>query len=385
MLASKERVEREILAEELAGKIVVVADVSTGTSDVGAIPLDANFPLGGLHTNVMHTILSENFLRELSEPEMLLIEALLLGVLLLLALRFASLPFALGTLGLAIGYVALVVLGFLYGHLIANVVRPLLMLTGAVVAIVVQRYATEEKARLEGLRQRDFIRDTFGRYLSPDVVEELLGSPKGLRMGGELREITLLVSDLRGFTSLAERLSPPEVIAILNRYFERMVDVIARYRGTVDELQGDGMLTFFGAPLAVPDDPERAVACALEMQLALPAKPTESLVSLASPLPLACFPVEGKIVSETAMPGALLRLAGVINAEATLAGQVALYTNVKLRLEPSGGPPCTDVYAKVVASESPDAKLSRVRLEFTALPDDAKVLLTKVGQTASGT
>jgi adenylate cyclase len=493
LLASKERVEREILAEELAGKIVVVADVSTGTSDVGAIPLDANFPLGGLHTNVMHTILSENFLRELSEPEMLFIEALLLGVLLMLALRFASLPFALGTLGLAIGYVALVVLGFLYGHLIANVVCPLLMLTGAVVAIVVQRYATEEKARLEGLRQRDFIRDTFGRYLSPDVVEELLGSPKGLQMGGELREITLLVSDLRGFTSLAERLSPPEVIAILNRYFERMVDVIARYRGTVDELQGDGMLTFFGAPLAVPDDPERAVACALEMQLALlafnaeqrqlhlpelamgiglntgevivgnigslkrtkygavgsaintayrieshtvggqillspstyervqalvqvrstlqsqfkgidhpvtlyevsgiggsyqlalPDKPTESLVSLASPLPLACFPVEGKIVSETAMPGALLSLAGVINAEATLAGQVALYTNVKLRLEPSGGPPCTDVYAKVVASESPDAKLSRVRLEFTALPDDAKVLLTKVGQTASGT
>ena len=81
-------------------------------------------------------------------------------------------------------------------------------------------------------------------------------------MGGELREITLLVSDLRGFTSLAARLSPPEVIAILNRYFERMIEIIARHRGTVDELQGDGMLTFFGAPLATPDDPERAVACA---------------------------------------------------------------------------------------------------------------------------
>src|SRR5215470_13956969 len=491
--AAKKRIEREILQEELTGKIVVIADVSTGTSDVGAIPLDATFPLGGLHTNVMHTILTENFLRDLSTPEMLCIEAVLLSAILVLAWRYRSLTFALGTLGLAVGYVSLGVLGFLYGHVIANFVRPLLMLIFATVAMVMYRYMTEEKARLEGLRQRDFIRDTFGRYLSPDVVEELLDSPKGLQMGGELREITLLVSDLRGFTSLAARLAPPEVIAILNRYFERMVDVIAHYRGTVDELQGDGMLTFFGAPLAVPDDPERAVACALEMQLALlafnaeqrelhlpelamgiglntgevivgnigslkrskygavgsaintayrieshtvggqillspstyervqalvqvrstmqsqfkgidhpvtlyevsgiggsyqvalPEKPTVSLVSLAAPLPLACFPVEGKIVSETAMPGTLIRLAGVTNAEATLAGQVAVYTNVKLTLEPPGGPPCTDVYAKVVPSESPDAQGSCVRLEFTALPDDAKVLLAKVGQTVSGT
>jgi hypothetical protein len=84
------------------------------------------------------------------------------------------------------------------------------------------------------------------------------------------------------------------------------------------------------------------------------------------------------------MPGALIRLAGVTNAEATLAGQVAVYTNVKLTLEPPGGPPCTDVYAKIVPSESPDAQGSCVRLEFTALPDDAKVLLAKVGQTVSG-
>ena len=489
--AAKERVELEILREELAGKIVVIGDVSTGTSDVGAIPLDASFPLSGLHTNVMHTILTENFLRQLSEPEMLVIEAVLLGLMLVLACRCASLTFALGTLGLAVGYVSVVVLGFFNGHIIANLVRPLLMLTGATVAMVMQRYATEEKARLEGLRQRDFIRDTFGRYLSPDVVEELLGSPKGLQMGGELREITLLVSDLRGFTSLAARLSPPEVIAILNRYFERMIDIIARYRGTVDELQGDGMLTFFGAPLAAPDDPERAVACALAMQMALqafnveqrqlhlpelamgigintgtlivgnigslkrskygavgsaintayrieshtvagqifispstyarvqalvqvrstmqaqfkgldqpvalyeisgisgpyhltlPEKPTESLVTLASPLPMACFLIEGKMVSETALPGALLRLAGAHNAEATIAGQVTVYTNVKLRLEPPGRAPLADVYAKVVASEPLDTKVVRVRLEFTALPEDAKVFLIKVGQTPS--
>ena len=136
----------------------------------------------------------------------------MLSAILVLALRYSSLTFALGTLGLAVGYVSIGVLGFLYGH-IANFVRPLLMLIFATVATVMHRYMTEEKARLEGLRQRDFIRNTFGRYLSPDVVEELLGSPKGLQMGGELREITLLVSDLRGFTALAARLSPPEVIA----------------------------------------------------------------------------------------------------------------------------------------------------------------------------
>src|SRR5262249_31710859 len=88
-------------------------------------------------------------------------------------------------------------------------------------------------------------------------------------------------------------------------------------------------------------------------QLALPEKPTASLVSLASPLPVACFPVEGKIVSETAMPGALLRLAGATNADARRAGRVALYTTAKRTRDPLGRPPCPDVYAKVVASESP--------------------------------
>jgi HAMP domain-containing protein len=79
---------------------------------------------------------------------------------------------------------------------------------------------------LVGLRQRDFIRDTFGRYLSKNVVAALLGSPEGLKLGGEVQEITFLVSDLRGFSSLAAHLSPQAVIAILNRYFERMIDII---------------------------------------------------------------------------------------------------------------------------------------------------------------
>jgi class 3 adenylate cyclase len=125
------------------------------------------------------------------------------------------------------------------------------------------------RGMVQGLKQRDFIRDTFGRYVTKEVVDELLGSPDGLKLGGETRVITILVTDLRGFTALAAKLAPAEVLDILNRYLERMVEVIRRYRGTIDEIQGDGILAFFGAPIAAPDDAVRAVACGLEMQLAL--------------------------------------------------------------------------------------------------------------------
>jgi adenylate cyclase len=121
----------------------------------------------------------------------------------------------------------------------------------------------------EGLRERDYILETFGRYISEEVVEEILHSPEGIKMGGELRNITILVSDLRGFTPIAESLDPQSVLETLNRYFESMTDVIVRHRGTIDEFTGDGILVFFGAPRPAQDHALRAVACALDMQKAL--------------------------------------------------------------------------------------------------------------------
>jgi adenylate cyclase len=269
--ASDDRDELEIWAEELKGKIVIISDVSTGSTDIGPVPTDANFPLSGVHANVIQNILTESFLRELSGREMLLIECLLLAVLFLLSIRFSSLTFSIGTAILAAAYIGIALLSFLYAQVIFNIVRPMLMIGFAMVSIVVYRYVLEEKAKMESLRQQDFIRDTFGRYLSSEVVGELLDSPEGLKMSGENREVTFLVSDLRGFTALTSRLSPHEVIEIMNRYFEYMVEIIARYRGTVSEFMGDGILAFFGAPLYADDDPERAVACAVEMQNALTA------------------------------------------------------------------------------------------------------------------
>jgi len=120
---------------------------------------------------------------------------------------------------------------------------------------------------MEGLRQRDFIRDTFGRYVTKEVVEELLGKPDGLKLGGEIREVTIMFCDLRGFTPLSEQLAPTEVIGILNSFLGRMTAIITRFKGTVNEFMGDGILTIFGAPVPRHDSPARAVACAVAMQL----------------------------------------------------------------------------------------------------------------------
>jgi PAS domain S-box-containing protein len=114
-----------------------------------------------------------------------------------------------------------------------------------------------------------FIRETFGRYLTDEVVATVLESPTGLQMGGENRKVTMLMSDLRGFTSMSERLPPERVVAILNRYLASMVEVIKRYQGTIDEFIGDAIFVLFGAPTWQEDDAERAVACAVAMQLAM--------------------------------------------------------------------------------------------------------------------
>jgi class 3 adenylate cyclase len=130
----------------------------------------------------------------------------------------------------------------------------------------------EEKVRerTEQLEVRNrFIRTTFGRYLSDEVVSQLLETESGLNLGGETREVTILLADLRGFTARVEKLAPDKVVTLVNNYFGVMTDVISKYEGTIDSFVGDGILVIFGAPLLCPDDAERAVACALEMQIAM--------------------------------------------------------------------------------------------------------------------
>jgi class 3 adenylate cyclase len=121
----------------------------------------------------------------------------------------------------------------------------------------------------EGLKERERIKDTFGRYLTQEVVKRLLDSKDGLKLGGEIREISIMMSDLRGFTALCSSMSPEQVIKFLNRYLGKMVEIILDHRGIIDEIIGDGILAFFGAPENIENHPELAVACALKMQSAM--------------------------------------------------------------------------------------------------------------------
>lgn len=118
-------------------------------------------------------------------------------------------------------------------------------------------------------RRNDFIRTVFGRYLTDEVAETLLDSPEGLALGGERREITILMADIRGFTNISSHSAPEEVVTMVNNFLSVMTEVIIGFGGTIDEFIGDAILALFGAPNSMHDHAEKAVACSLAMQQAM--------------------------------------------------------------------------------------------------------------------
>ena len=136
------------------------------------------------------------------------------------------------------------------------VVPPLLALAGSGLAIVI--YIARSAAE---------IRTFFSRYLSDEIVAMLLETPEGTKIGSARRKVTILMCDLRGFSSISEQLSPESVVAILNVFLGEMTSVISQYQGTIDEFIGDAILVIFGAPIFRDDDAYRAVACSIAMQL----------------------------------------------------------------------------------------------------------------------
>jgi class 3 adenylate cyclase len=114
-----------------------------------------------------------------------------------------------------------------------------------------------------------FLRAAFSRYVTTEVVDSVLRTPSGLELGGEKREITVLMADLRGFSSMSERIAPEKVVAVINNFLGIMTEIIVARGGMIDEFIGDAILVLFGAPLESKDHAEAAVECALRMQLAM--------------------------------------------------------------------------------------------------------------------
>jgi adenylate cyclase len=120
-------------------------------------------------------------------------------------------------------------------------------------------------------RAHALVSDRLGRYVSPELADRWLRERRGPRLGAESRDVAILMSDLRGFSSLSEQLGPEAAFEILNRYLARMTEVILAHGGSINQFLGDGILVLFGAPVGHPDDPERALRCAWAMEQALAA------------------------------------------------------------------------------------------------------------------
>jgi class 3 adenylate cyclase len=123
----------------------------------------------------------------------------------------------------------------------------------------------------KGLRERERLRDMFGRYMTRQVADRLLTNGAEVELKGELREVTVLLSDIRGYTALTEKLGANEVVALLNEYFAILVQVVVEHDGVIDKFMGDAMLCWFGAPFPVPEHQRRAVEAAAEIQRRLEA------------------------------------------------------------------------------------------------------------------
>jgi len=257
--ASDEAEDFELWREELAGKIILISDVSTGSADTGRVPGDINFPLSGLHASAVHTILTEQFLDELTGRQMLLVELLLAVVVLCFAIRFPSFYFPLCACGVAAAYIAVAAFCFFYLHVILSVLPSLVIVGSATVFVSVYRYFIEEK-------EKEVLRKTFEAYFPPAVVGKLVSNPELAAGKGQKKELTVLFSDIEGFTGYSAALHPDEIQRLLNEYFDAMVEIVFKYEGTVDKYIGDGLMVFFGDPEPQPDHALRCVRAAIEMQ-----------------------------------------------------------------------------------------------------------------------
>ncbi|HUS20459.1 MAG TPA: adenylate/guanylate cyclase domain-containing protein, partial [Aeromicrobium sp.] len=238
-------------------KIVFVGQTISGLVDVFQTPVGNTMPGIQVHASVAQSILSGRFLTPASDGTRV---TATIGGAVLVGLMSALLPFfaAAGGALAAGGVWTWFTVHLFAGGLWVNLSQPVLGGSVALLAGTAYRYFVED-------REKRKVKVLFGRYVSRDVYDQLMENPGLARLGGRRRDMTVLFSDIRGFTSITEKGEPEELVAQLNEYFTRMVDIVFRNHGTVDKFVGDMVMALFGAPVDDVNHAEHAVVAATEM------------------------------------------------------------------------------------------------------------------------
>ena len=247
---------------ELKGKIVLIGSTAPGLRDQRATPVESVYPGVEVHANMISGMLDGNIKQR--PPYVVGAEfVLLLGSGLVMALLlplFRSLVSTLTTLAVLAAVLAINVLVFQYRDLVLPLASGLVMILVLFTLNMAYGFFVEER----GKRQ---ITGLFGQYVPPELVDEMARNPDRFSMAPRAQELTVLFSDVRGFTSIAESLSPEDLSAYINEYLTSMSRVIReRHRGTLDKYIGDAIMAFWGAPVGDPQHARNAVLAALDMQ-----------------------------------------------------------------------------------------------------------------------
>ena len=249
----------EAFAQQFRGKIVLIGNTAAGLMDLRANPLSPIAPGLEHHANAIDNLLHADFNRVANRWLMLPL-ILLVGIgfgAAINAIRSQLLSGVAAILSiaavLAAGYAALALGGWIVPAFTLSIAIALTYIVLTVLKFIEEQHQTA------------LLRATFGRYVSPQILEHILAHPEKVHLGGERRELTILFSDIRGFTSISEAASPEEVVEMLNEYLTRMVDILLAHGGTLDKFIGDAVMGFWNAPAPDEDHARHAVACAVAM------------------------------------------------------------------------------------------------------------------------
>ena len=251
--------DRDLARQKVGGKLVLVGSMATGDTDLRPNPFSGNYSGVETHACAIADILSNRFLRESAPAADLLLLVGLTLIIGLIAPRVAPLPGAAAALFVVLGYDIAAVELFRHARLVVQIVPQNIAVVLAYVAILIYRL-------FSGEREREQLRATFGRYVPEQIADRVASMSPAALLEGERREVTVLFTDIRNFTSLTQEMQPEDTVALLNRYFTLMHEVVWKFEGTLDKYMGDAIMAVWNAPADQPGHVELAVQAALEMQ-----------------------------------------------------------------------------------------------------------------------